>query len=149
MRMARRPGARRTLPLPVVVDASIAVQWFANEPGSETAARLIDEDRPLVAPDVMPVGAANAWWKKVRRQEMDAADLDEAIVTLPALGIRLVPTAALLRRAAGLAIELGHPVYDCVYLALSAEGRGVLATAGARLRRAAERVAIPLWEARA
>ena len=30
----------------------------------------------------MPAEAANAWWKKVRRGEMSASDLDEAIVSL-------------------------------------------------------------------
>jgi predicted nucleic acid-binding protein len=127
------------------VDASIAVQWFANEPGSEMAARLIDDDAPLMAPDVMPVEAANAWWKKVRRHEMTGADLDQAVANLLALEIRLFPTAALLGRATSLAVQLDHPVYDCVYLALSGDGRGILATADAGLRRVAARLAIPLW----
>jgi predicted nucleic acid-binding protein len=144
VRAAGRAGGRGRS-RPIVVDASIAVQWFANEPGSEAAARLIDDDTPLVAPDVMPVEAANAWWKKVRRREMTGADLDQAVANLLALGIRLVPTAPLLGRAARLAVQLDHPVYDCVYLALSGDGRGALATADEDLRRMAAHLAIPVW----
>ena len=111
------------------VDASIAVQWFANEPGSERAARLIVEERPLLAPDLMPVEAANTWWKKVRQHEMDATDLDQAIVNLLALGIAFYPSAALLSRAARLALEVDHPVYDCLYLALAINENCRLVTA--------------------
>ena len=99
----RSPAARAVAGAQVVVDASIAVQWFANEPESERAARLLVDERPLLAPDLMPVEAANAWWKKVRRREMEVSDLGQAIVNLLALGIVLHPSAALLSRAARLA----------------------------------------------
>jgi predicted nucleic acid-binding protein len=129
-----------------VVDASIAVQWFANEPGSANAAKLIEADTGLLAPNIMPVEAANAWWRKVRRGEMSVSDLDEAIVGLLSLGIDLIAIEALLGRAARLAVELNHPVYDCLYLALSADRGASLATADERLRRGATRLGIPLWQ---
>jgi len=142
---ARRPAARRARAAPVVVDASVAVQWFANESGSEGAARLIVEDRPLLAPDIMPVEAANAWWKKVRRREMDASDLGQAIVNLLALGIVLHPSAALLGRASRLALEVGHPIYDCLYLVLASERGADLATADEGLRRVARDADVRVW----
>lgn len=141
-RRARRPLAQA---LPVVVDASMAVQWFANEPGSETATRLLEAPAELLAPDHMSGEAANAWWKKVRRGEMGAADLDEAVVGLLAIGIAWVPTAELLPQASRLAVEIGHPVYDCLYLALAAERGARLATADVPLRRRASRMGIRLW----
>jgi len=142
---ARRQAPRRARAAPVVVDASIAVQWFANEPGSERAARLIVEERPLLAPDLMPVEAANAWWKKVRRHEMDATDLDQAIVNLLALGIAFYPSAALLSRAARLALEVDHPVYDCLYLVLASEQGARLATDDEGLRRVAPHANVRVW----
>jgi predicted nucleic acid-binding protein len=129
----------------VVVDASIAVQWFANEPESERASRLIVEDRFLLAPDLMPVEAANAWWEKVRRHEMSVPDLEQAIVNLLALGIVLHPSAKLLSRATRLAADIDHPVYDCLYLALATEQGAHLATIDERLRRAAAQAEIRLW----
>jgi predicted nucleic acid-binding protein len=130
----------------VVVDASIAVPWFANEPRSIVNARLLEADRPLFAPDFMPIEAANAWWKKVQLGDMQALDLDQAIVNLQSLGIELVPAASLLTRAARLALEIRHPVYDCLYLALARDRHARLATDDRGLRRAARGLDIPVWE---
>ena len=126
----------------------MAVQWFANEPDSERAARLIVEDRRLLAPDLMPVEAANAWWKKVQRHEMSVPDLEQAIVNLLALGIVLYPSVGLLSRAVHLAIDISQPVYDCLYLTLAAEEGAHLATSDNRLRHAAAEAKLPLWTAR-
>jgi predicted nucleic acid-binding protein len=130
---------------PIVVDASIAFLWFANEPDRRGADRLLEADSLLLAPDLMAVEATNAWWKKLRRREMDAADVEQAVTLLLALDIGWTPSAELLRPAARLAVELGHPVYDCVYLALASAHAAPLATADERLRRAAERVGVQIW----
>jgi predicted nucleic acid-binding protein len=133
------------MPSSVVVDASIAVQWIAQEPGTESATRLVRANVLLVAPDIMPIEAANACWKKVQRGDMPAVDAEPALATLLAFGLELVPSLGLLPRALRLAVELQHPIYDCLYLAL-ASGRGApIATADAGLRRVAERVGLGLW----
>lgn len=59
---------------PVVVDASIAFLWFVNEPEGRRAARLLETEAPLLAPDLLAVEVTNAWGKKLRRREMEAAD---------------------------------------------------------------------------
>ena len=146
MTARRRPsGGRIARALPVVVDASVAVQWFANEAGSETAARLIEGEEALAAPDIMPVEAANAWWKKVRRREMTPTELQEALVNLMALEVHWVPAARLLARAAQLAVDIDHPVYDCLYLVLAASRQARLATVDERLRGAAVGLGVRLW----
>jgi predicted nucleic acid-binding protein len=127
------------------VDASIAVQWFVREPGAESAAALIESDDVLMAPDLMPVEAANAWWRKVRRGEMSPIDLEGALVTLLASDIRWMPVAHLLPRAARLAVEVGHSVYDCLYLTLATGWSARLATRDRRLAALAERLRVSLW----
>ena len=72
-------------------------------------------------------------------------DLDQAVVNLLALGVEWVATEAVLARAARLAVAIDHPVYDRVYLVVSATRGTPLATAGDRLRSAAVRLDIPLW----
>lgn len=145
----RERGSRYTaIAGPVVVDASIAVLWFANEPDQWGARRLLGTDSGLLAPDLMAAESTNAWWKKVRRHEMEVPDLQQAVTNLLALGIAWTPSTALLQPAARLAVELGHPVYDCLYLALAASHSASLATADDRLRRAAERVGVRIWSAR-
>ena len=137
---------RITAPGPVVVDASIAFLWFAHEPDRWGAARLLETEAALLAPDLMAVETTNAWWKKLRRHEMDMVDVEQAVTNLLALGIAWTPSAALLRPAARLAAELGHAVYDCMYLALAASESAALATADDRLRRVADRLGVQVWQ---
>jgi predicted nucleic acid-binding protein len=145
----REQGATYTVASgPIVVDASMAAVWFTNEPDTRGAARLLETESMLVAPDLMAVEATNAWWKRLRRREMDLVDIEQAMTRLMSLQIVWVAAATLLRPAVRLAAELGHPVYDCVYLALAASHSAVLATADERLRRGAERVGVRLWSPR-
>jgi len=102
----------------------------------------------LLAPDFMAVEATNAWWKKLRRREMTLIEVEQAVTRLLALDIIWASAVTLLRPAARLAGELGHPVYDCIYLALAASYAVHLATADERLRAIAQRVGVRLWRAR-
>jgi len=128
-----------------VVDASVAVQWFAREPGSEVAAALVEGNQPLVAPDIMPLEVANALWKKLRRGDVPAGDLQPAVTRILASDITLIPTLNLLERAVRLAFEISHPVYDCVYLVLAEERGAPLASIDERLRAAARARGLRVW----
>ena len=52
----RERGPRYTPAIaePIVVDASIAYLWFANEPDRSGADALLETDSPLLAPDLNP-----------------------------------------------------------------------------------------------
>lgn len=130
----------------VVVDASVAVQWFAREPGSETSATLLEGSRPLLAPDLLPVEVAGALWKKSRTGELAGAEVPAAITRLLDAHIVFASTLELLLRATRLAVQTGHPIYDCVYLALAVEHGAVLATADTRLGRTAVVQGLRLWK---
>lgn len=130
---------------PVVVDASVAVQWFVPEPGSAESTRLLHTAALFLAPDFMPIEATNAWWKKYRRREMTSGQVEQATARLLAVGIDLLPSASVLTRAVRLAVDLEHAVYDCIYLALAVQRGAKLATADGRLRRSAERIAVQVW----
>jgi predicted nucleic acid-binding protein len=132
---------------PIVIDASVAFLWFANEPDRGGAARLLETESVLMAPDLMAAEVANAWWKKLRRREMEAADVEQAVTNLLALGIDWMPSGQLLLPAARLAVELEHPVYDCLYLALASSHAASLATVDERLRRGAKRLGVKIWRA--
>ena len=128
-----------------MVDASVAVQWFAREPGSEASAALVEGNQPLVAPDIMPLEVANALWKKLRHGDVPAADLQPAVTRILASDITLVPTLTLLERAVRLAVEINHTVYDCVYLVLAEERGAPLASIDERLRAAARARGLRVW----
>jgi predicted nucleic acid-binding protein len=48
--------------LTVVIDASVAIKWVLEEPGSEQAISLQDEE--LIAPALWLIEAANALWRR-------------------------------------------------------------------------------------
>jgi predicted nucleic acid-binding protein len=116
----------------VVIDASVAIKWVAPEELSEHAVALLDGPR-LAAPDLMVAECANILWKKVGRGEMDR---DAAIVAAQAIErveIELVPMRQLLAESLELALELDHPAYDCLYLALALARDCRFVTADGRL----------------
>jgi predicted nucleic acid-binding protein len=86
-----------------------------------------------MAPDLIVAECANILWKKVQRKELSK---DEALIAarlLQSAEIELVPARALMEPATRLAIELNHPAYDCLYLALAVENGCRFVTADERL----------------
>lgn len=115
-----------------VVDASVALKWMVEEEGSMAAVALLDQ--PLHAPDLLIPECVNALWKKVRRAEVDAAEIQlfgRAILTME---VTLHATRTLAVRALQLAVDLDHPGYDCFYLALAERLKVPLVTADRRLQ---------------
>ena len=110
--------------------------------------QLLEATSILLAPDLMAVEATNAWWKRLRRREMDIAELERALTHLLGLQIMWIAATTLLRPAARLAAELGHPIDDCVYLALATSHGALLATADERLRQGAQHIGVRLWSSR-
>jgi len=113
-----------------IVDASVAVKWLVEEPGSEAAAALRGEE--LHAPDWILVECANVLWAKARRREITREEADRGLALLREAPWTLAPAGELLVKALALAHELAHPVYDCLYLALAFDRDAPLVTADAR-----------------
>ena len=116
---------------PIVVDASVALKWIAPEDDSEIALRLIGRGH-LLAPDLLTVEAANALWVRVRRRDLTAVEARTALVDLLTVPVEYVADRALAPAALSLAADLGHPAYDCIYLALALSRAGVVVTADRR-----------------
>jgi predicted nucleic acid-binding protein len=124
----------------IVVDGSVALKWVLSETGSDTADALLDQD--LMAPVLWLTEAANALWRRARIGDITAA---QAIVRLSDL--RKAPVGSLamepyLERALEIAIELGHPVYDCLYLALALHYDTHVVTADRRFASVASRAGL-------
>ena len=104
----------------LVIDASIAITWVVEEDGTPQALALRRHAR-LIAPDLLVAECANVLWKKVRRKELLKDEALLAARLLRGTEIELLPTRSLLEAATRLAVELDHPAYDCLYLALAIE----------------------------
>ena len=121
----------------LVIDASVAVKWCFQEPGSDAARSLLLRERAgeidLVAPDLIGAEVVNAVWRKFRREQCSAVTALEALSLWAEGRPELMPCAPLESPALDLALRLGHPAYDCFYLAAASQLSAPLATADVRL----------------
>lgn len=109
----------------IVFDASVALKWYFDEPSAEAAkAELIRHGGKIVGPGVYLVEVSAALVRrakvdKLRRSEMEAA-LEHflTLITEHFITVREAETEDM-ARAAKLALDLGHPLKDCIYLALA------------------------------
>ena len=118
----------------VVIDASVAVKWFVPEIHSAAAARLLEPEIVLCAPDLIGPEFANVLWKKMRRGEITRDEADEIFRAFRALPLEIHPSAFLLGAAFELAVEFDRSVYDSLYLALAVAEECVLITADAKFQ---------------
>jgi predicted nucleic acid-binding protein len=114
----------------LVIDASVALKWVLAEPGQAAADALLDED--LIAPSLWLLEAANALWRRAQRGELSADEAEERLSELFNAPVTAVPIEDDLSAAAALAQRLGHPVYDCLYLALALREQTQVVTADRR-----------------
>jgi predicted nucleic acid-binding protein len=115
----------------MIIDASVAFKWVVEEPGSAQAIEWIGK-ADLVAPSLIHAEVGNALWKKVRKNEIvDDGEMGERLADL-ARYLRTIDEAPVIARALRLALDLGHPIYDCIYLAVAEDMDDELLTADRR-----------------
>lgn len=118
----------------LVIDASIAVKWVVEEDGTSEAL-ILRRCAKLIAPELLVAECANILWKKVQRDQLSQHEAFLAARLLQAADIEFLATRCLLEAATRLAVELDHPAYDCLYLALAAERNCSFVTADDRFVR--------------
>jgi predicted nucleic acid-binding protein len=118
----------------LVVDASVAVKWFTVEELHETA-KSLPARFELVAPDLLFSEIGNGLWGKATRGLIEPAQADRSLEALEVLDVVVVESPLLVRRALAIALELGHPIYDCIYIACAERLGAPLVTADVRLFR--------------
>src|SRR6266852_1575855 len=124
----------------VVIDASVAVKWVLSEAGSDAADALLDQD--LMAPVLWLAEAANVLWRKARTGDISAEQASARLSELMNAPVASLPMEPYLERALKLATEIGHPVYDCIYLALALQHQTHVVTADHRFAAAASTPAL-------
>lgn len=114
----------------VVIDASVALKWVVPEDGSEAARALRRFE--LIAPNIWLAEVANALWRHVLRAELEQRQAEGLLRELKAAPVLTIPLEADIQIALGLASELSHPIYDCIYLALAQRESTYVITADRR-----------------
>jgi predicted nucleic acid-binding protein len=116
----------------IVVDASVAAKWFLPEVGSEEATQLLSGTDKLIAPDLIRVEVAAAITRRVRLGELPGEEAMQICnAWLKALADGVVALTAQeddLTEAIKLALELKHPLQDCIYLAVAMRLKATLIT---------------------
>lgn len=125
----------------LVIDASVAVEWFLPEELSNEALHIrdgfIEGEYLLIAPDLMLSEFVNVLWKS--RELVDERSSLDIVRDLLALGIALVPSEQIIVRAYRIAREHNRTVHDAMYLALAASRNCGMVTADARLYHAVDK----------
>jgi predicted nucleic acid-binding protein len=117
-----------------VIDASIAIKWVVEEDGTAEALTL-RQKAALIAPDLLVPECANVLWKKVQRRELLVEEALLAARLLQSAEIELLPMRSLFEIATRISVEIDHPAYDCIYLALAGENNCQFVTADERMLR--------------
>ena len=117
-----------------VIDASIAIKWVVEEDGTGSALALYRRDK-LIAPELLMPECANILWKKAQRNELSKEEALLAAGLLQHAEIELLPMRSLLEVATRISIDLDHPAYDCLYLALAVVNDCQFVTSDERLSR--------------
>jgi predicted nucleic acid-binding protein len=135
----------------IVVDASVAVKWFLPEVGSDAASALLTaDDVELVGPDLLAIEVCATL---VRGANMVKANREDAVKKLAKFksmldmgALNLIRTPPeIMHQAASRAIDIGHPLKDCLYLALAMEKGCDLVTCDARFAEKAKGVWHRVW----
>lgn len=116
----------------MIVDASVAFKWLADEEDSDLALALLSRSE-LLGPNFLLIEVANGLWKKAVKREVDAAVSFAPEIERIGDLVTLVDETMLVSRALEMARAVSHPVYDCLYLALAESREMVAVTADLKL----------------
>lgn len=113
----------------LIVDASVAIKWFVKENLHDEALELLEHFDRLQAPELIVAEITNAVWKKRLRKEITKGQAWTIVSAIPNYIPVLYPILLDHERALEIAIFLGHPAYDCLYLACAERVGGTVVTA--------------------
>lgn len=128
----------RPAPDRYVLDASVGIKLFVDEPDSDKAAHLLarlaaDPAAEIYVPDLFYIECANILLKYTRRFNRRLEDALADIQALAGLTLQNTPTAELSQAALQLASQTTLSAYDACYAVLAQKLEIPLVTADERL----------------
>ncbi len=121
----------------IVIDASVALKWVLPEEESIAARMLLEQE--LVAPTLWLVEAGNALWRYANTGKLTSSDVQSRLTKLASAPVTLLPSEDYVQNALNLAVQLRHPIYDCIYLAAAIRQDTHVVTADTRFLSAVAR----------
>lgn len=127
-----------------VIDASVAAKWIVEETDSEAALALQGAD--MIAPALLRIEVANLLRTLVSRRAVSSTAALDLFRFFQSAPLTIADHDERLElRALEMAVEIDHPVYDCVYLALAERTGRMLVTADQRFIRGLASSALAVW----
>jgi predicted nucleic acid-binding protein len=133
-----------------VLDASVALRWFLDNPLPPYAKRvmqLVIKGQRAVVPALWHLEMSNGLAVAERRSILTGADLDHALLNIEQLLARAIDTDSALisvRQCLSTARTFQLSAYDAVYLDLARREKLPLASLDEQLRSAAKPAGVPL-----
>jgi predicted nucleic acid-binding protein len=90
----------------------------------------------LFAPDFLLTECGSVLWGKAQRRLITIQEAETRLLELQTFPVTLSAGLNLVAPALKLALKIGHPIYDCIYLALAEELDVPLVTADQRFLKA-------------
>ena len=103
-----------------VVDASVAAKWFAPEPHSEAALRVLAGAHELHAPDFFLLEMDSIVCKWIHSGLITPSEGDRIRQAIHRAPLQFHTVVSARDLAYSLANDTGRSTYDCLYLALAA-----------------------------
>lgn len=117
----------------IVVDASVGLKWYLDEPHAERARLLLRGLDDLTVPHLFFTEMGNVLGKRRQRGEIRAAVVVATLEAVEAVPLKVWPDRVLLWDAVAIALRRRCSVYDGIYLALADRVDGRVVTADRRL----------------
>lgn len=104
-----------------VADASVAAKWFLREPDAPKAMDLLRTGAKVFAPAFLQVELAAAIVRRFRNGGLNIEDARERLIeaadAIAEPRISFFSDTELLPRASSVALDIRHPLQDCLYIA--------------------------------
>ncbi|HLW76671.1 MAG TPA: type II toxin-antitoxin system VapC family toxin [Bryobacteraceae bacterium] len=124
----------------IVLDASVAVEWFLPGTDREVARRAGEllkasqrSEVECIVPDFFWAEVGSVFAKAVRQKRWSPSKVSRALRDLGALEIATEPSRPLLAPAMNLALSYGQSVYDTMYVAVALKQQIEVVTLDLRL----------------
>ncbi len=135
----------------VVVGATVAAKWLIPEADSGIAMQLLGAPCELYAPRLLVSEVTNVLWRSVDSGSLEDFEARRLAAEVRGMSVKWADDEETPGKALRIALEVGHPVYDCMYLALALRIGASVVTADKRFVSAVastkyKPVVVPLWQ---
>jgi predicted nucleic acid-binding protein len=120
-----------------VIDANVMLDILLNQRSGDDILQFISETYN-VAPELIFLEVGNTLRKYVLRGDISQVDALSAFEEIPNLLSKTYPDIRHVNEAMDLSLQLGHSVYDCLYLVLARRMNGTLVSYDKKLAKLAK-----------